>query len=68
MLGLSSERENDMTNSPDPVNDDELANGAGVKRPDQGGTDKPGQQPGQSAPGGDGAAGAGGPKGFGTGT
>ena len=58
----------DMTNSPDPIDDDDQANGAGVQRPDQGGTNKPGQQPGQVAPGGEGAAGAGGPQGFGTGT
>ena len=55
------------TNSPDPINEDDDT-GAGVQRPDQGGTDKPGQQPGATAPGGEGAAGAGGPKGFGTGT
>lgn len=42
--------------------------GAGVRRPDQGGTDQPGQTPEGPASGGDGAAGAGGPGGFGTGT
>jgi hypothetical protein len=41
--------------------------GAGVVRPDQGGTTQPGQSPQGPAPGGEGAAGAGGSKGFGTG-
>lgn len=41
--------------------------GVGVRRPDQGGSDKPGQAPQGPASGGDGAAGAGGPNGFGTG-
>lgn len=41
--------------------------GAGVARPDQGGSDRPGQAPEGPASGGEGAAGAGGPKGFGTG-
>lgn len=42
--------------------------GGGVKRPDQGGTNQPGQDVEGPASGGEGAAGAGGPKGFGTGT
>jgi hypothetical protein len=46
--------------------DDET--GAGVRRPDQGGADQPGQTPERPASGGEGAAGAGGPDGFGTGT
>lgn len=41
--------------------------GQGVTRPDQGGTNQPGQKPEGPATGGEGAAGAGGPKGFGTG-
>lgn len=41
--------------------------GAGVARPDQGGTNQPGQTPEAPASGGEGAPGAGGPKGFGTG-
>ncbi len=40
---------------------------AGVRRPDQGGTNQPGQTQEGPASGGEGAAGAGGPKGFGTG-
>lgn len=50
--------------------DDDLQNGAGagVKRPDQGGTNQPGQDVEGPASGGEGAAGAGGPEGFGTGT
>ncbi len=50
---------------PATVPDDQ---GAGVKRPDEGGTQQPGQTRTPPAPGGDGAAGAGGPDGFGTGT
>lgn len=46
--------------------DDDRA--AGVRRPDQGGTNQPGQSQGKPASGGEGAAGAGGPDGFGTGT
>lgn len=42
--------------------------GAGGRRPDQGGTDHPGQTPEGPASGGEGAAGAGGADGFGTGT
>lgn len=41
--------------------------GQGVARPDQGGTNQPGQKPAAPATGGEGAAGGGGPKGFGTG-
>jgi hypothetical protein len=41
--------------------------GAGVARPDQGGSDQPGQASEGPASGGEGAPGAGGPKGFGTG-
>ena len=40
--------------------------GAGVQRPDQGGTNQPGQTKTDPASGGEGAAGAGGSKGFGT--
>lgn len=57
------------TNAPSPDEngpDDDL--GAGVRRPDQGGTNQPGQTPKGPASGGEGAAGAGGPDGFGTGT
>lgn len=53
---------------PSPDTDDAPDGGAGVKRPDQGGTTQPGQTPAQPATGGEGAAGAGGPGGFGTGT
>jgi hypothetical protein len=42
--------------------------GSGAPRPDQGGTNQPGQKPQEPATGGEGAAGAGGPNGFGTGT
>lgn len=42
--------------------------GAGVRRPDQGGTNQPGQTTEGPASGGEGAAGAGGSDGFGTGT
>lgn len=54
------------TSSPSPTPTPEES--AGVKRPDQGGTTQPGQTRTPPAPGGDGAAGAGGPDGFGTGT
>lgn len=55
--------------NPNPAQDAEQdGSGAGVVRPDQGGTNRPGQKPEGSASGGEGAAGAGGPKGFGTGT
>lgn len=57
------------TNTPRPdengADDDSRA---GVRRPDQGGTDQPGQAEKSPASGGEGAAGAGGPEGFGTGT
>jgi len=57
------------TNTPRPdENGPDDDTGAGVRRPDQGGTDQPGQTPEGSATGGEGAAGAGGPDGFGTGT
>ena len=46
---------------------DQDGSGAATPRPDQGGTNQPGQTPEGPARGGDGAAGAGGPKGFGTG-
>ncbi len=48
--------------------DDNPDRGAGVNRPDQGGTTQPGQTPAPPATGGEGAEGAGGPDGFGTGT
>jgi hypothetical protein len=54
------------TNTPNPLEDDETT-GVGVKRPDQG-SSTPGQDPAAPASGGEGAAGAGGPDGFGTGT
>ena len=57
------------TNAVQPDKDTpETDTGTGVKRPDQGGTNQPGQEPGAPATGGEGAAGAGGPGGFGTGT
>lgn len=57
------------TNQNTGVDGDEQqdGSGAGVVRPDQGGTSQPGQKPEGPASGGEGAAGAGGPKGFGTG-
>lgn len=42
--------------------------GSGVRRPDKGGTDQPSQSPENPASGGEGAAGAVGPDGLGTGT
>jgi hypothetical protein len=42
--------------------------GAGVRRPDQGSTNQPGQTPEGPASGGEGSAGAGGADGFGIGT
>ena len=51
------------TNRPDQATDD---GGAGERRPDQGGTNTPGREPQDPATGGEGAAGAGGSKGFGT--
>lgn len=50
-----------------PKDDQQDGTGAGVTRPDQGGTSQPGQKPGTPTTGGEGAAGAGGSKGFGTG-
>lgn len=56
-------------NTPNPVeNDSEAETPAGVKRPDQGGADRPGEALEGPASGGEGAAGAGGSDGFGTGT
>ena len=54
--------------TPDPTSPDDPDTGVGTKRPDQGGTNQPGQEKGAPATGGEGAAGAGGPDGFGTGT
>lgn len=68
MFAFLIEKESDMTDTntaPTPEDDD--TNG-GVKRPDQGGTRQPGQEPAKPATGGEGSAGAGGPDGFGTGT
>ena len=63
--------ENDMTDTdkePGLEKDGQRdGSGAGVTRPDQGGTSQPGQKPEGPASGGEGAAGAGGPKGLGTG-
>ncbi|RZJ02096.1 MAG: hypothetical protein EON90_00430 [Brevundimonas sp.] len=47
---------------------DPSGSGAGVQRPDQGGTNQPGQKREGPASGGEGAAGAGGSDGFGTGS
>jgi len=59
----------DVNTPAQPANDaPETGSGAGVQRPDQGGTNQPGQKPASPATGGEGAAGAGGPGGFGTGT
>lgn len=63
-------KENDMTDTQKPQPDtakDNDNDGVGTPRPDQGGTVQPGQEPPAPATGGEGAAGAGGPKGFGTG-
>ena len=69
---LVSQKESDMTDTnqtPGPETDGQQDGaGAGVSRPEQGGTNQPGQKPQGPASGGEGAAGAGGPKGFGTGT
>ena len=54
----------DTNNTPTPKDDD---TDTGVKRPDQGGTRQLGQDPAKPATGGEGAAGAGGSDGFGTG-
>ena len=51
------------TNSPETDRDRDTA---GERRPDQGGTAQPGQERQDPASGGEGAAGAGGSKGFGT--
>lgn len=56
------------TTSPRPEeNGPDDDSGVGVRHPDQGGTAQPGQTPKDPASGGEGAAGAGGPDGFGTG-
>lgn len=60
-----------MTDSkPDPTDDGSTLQkkGSGVSQPDQAGNDQLGQKPTNPATGGEGAAGAGGSKGFGTGT
>ena len=54
--------------TPTPVSPTPDDDNAGVKRPDQGGTNQPGQTQTPPAPGGEGSAGAGGPDSFGTGT
>ena len=54
--------------SPTPSKPEPDDQGTGVRRPDEGGSQQPGQTQTPPAPGGDGAAGAGGPGGFGTGT
>jgi len=58
-----------MTDTPTqrPDKDDDHS-GSGVRRPDQGGTNQPGQTREGPASGGEGAAGAGGSDGFGTGS
>ena len=57
------------TNTPRPdENSSDDDGGAGVRRADQGRTNQPGQTSEGPASGGEGAAGAGGPDGFGTGT
>lgn len=56
------------TNRPSPVSPTPADEGAGVKRPDQGSTNQPGQTRTPPAPGGQGSEGAGGPDGFGTGS
>ena len=64
-------KENDMTDTnPNPgtsKDSQQDGSGQGATRPDQGGTNQPAQKPEGPASGGEGAAGAGGPKGFGTG-
>jgi hypothetical protein len=55
----------DTNQTPEPVDGEDDT--SGVKRPDKG-ISQPGQDPGAPASGGEGAAGAGGPAGFGTGT
>lgn len=57
------------TNTP-PIDEDapETGSGTGVERPDEGGASRPGQTPERPASGGEGAEGAGGPDGFGTGS
>ena len=53
--------------TPTPGQENEK-DGHGTPRPDQGGTSQPGQEPAKPSTGGEGAAGAGGSKGFGTGS
>ena len=55
-----------MTDTTKPTPQDTQEDNAGVKRPDQGGSAQPGKEQQDPATGGDGAAGAGGSKGFGT--
>ena len=55
-----------MTDANQPKTDTSEGN-AGERRPDQGGASAPGKQTQDPATGGEGAAGAGGSKGFGTG-
>lgn len=58
-----------MTDTPTQRPDkDDNHSGKGVRRPDQGGTNQPGQTREGPANGGEGAAGAGGSDGFGTGS
>ncbi len=56
-------------NTPTPTDDDSTLQkqGSGIAQPDQGGNEQLGQKPADPATGGEGAAGAGGSKGFGTG-
>lgn len=54
------------TTTPQPGPDQDGDRNTGVKRPDQGGAVQPGQEKQDPATGGEGAAGAGGSKGFGT--
>ena len=57
------------TQSPTPnTGQENEKDGHGTPRPDQGGTNRPAQEPAKPSTGGEGAAGAGGPKGFGTGS
>lgn len=55
------------TKTPTPSSPDEQ-DGAGERRPDQPGNTKPGMEDAGPASGGEGAAGAGGPDGFGAGS
>ena len=64
---MLSKQETEMANSPDPRDDGapDQDNGAGQRRPDQGGAPA-GKEEADPATGGEGAAGAGGSGGFGT--